>query len=191
MTALAGLSDMIAELERLAKGDSAARALPPVEKWNPQVCGDIGMEIRSDGSWWHEGVRITREPLVRLFSTILRKDEDGTTWLVTPGEKVSVAVADAPFIAVRVDRIGEGVDTALVFTTSLGDVAVAGPDRPIIVKRDPATGAPRPYVRIRGRLDARIGRAPFFELVDMAEERSDGQLWVRSAGADFALGPVA
>jgi hypothetical protein len=191
MTALAGLSDMIAELERLAKGDSAARALPPVEKWNPADCGDIGMEIRTDGSWWHEGVRITREPLVRLFSTILRKDEDGTTWLVTPGEKVSVAVADAPFIAVRVDRIGEGADAALAFTTNLGDVAVAGPDRPITVKRDPQTGEPRPYVRIRGRLDARIGRAAFFELVDLAQERADGQLWVRSAGADFALGPVA
>lgn len=191
MTALAGLSDMIAELERLAKGDRADRALPPVENWNPQACGDIGMEIRTDGSWWHEGARITREPLVRLFSTILRKDEDGSTWLVTPGEKVSVAVADAPFVAVRVDRIGAGADAALAFTTNLGDVTVAGPDRPITVVRDPATGAPRPYVRVRGRLDARIGRAPFFELVDMAEERADGQLWVRSAGADFALGPSA
>ena len=180
------LEQLISSLKSLAAGgEQAAR---PVEKWNPTHCGDAGLEILRDGSWRHEGTRITRESLVRLFSTILRKDADGETYLVTPGEKIRVRVEDAPFLAVRVDRhvgpSGEARDQNLVFTTNVGDVAVAGPERPIRVSFDPATGEPRPYVLVRGRLEARILRAPFFELAEWAERE---RLGVWSGGVCFPL----
>jgi uncharacterized protein len=176
------LEQLLATLKREAGvGD---KRLPPVDQWNPAHCGDIGMEILADGTWKHEGARITREPLVRLFSTILRKDADGQTYLVTPGEKIVVRVEDAPFVAVRVDRHGEGETQTLAFTTNVGDVVVTGPDHPIRVSYD--RGEPRPYVLVRGRLDARILRAPFYELVEWAEPR-DGRLGVWSGGAWWAL----
>jgi hypothetical protein len=168
--------------------------LPPVEAWNPARSSDIGMEIRADGRWWHEGGEIKRERLVKLFSRILRRDEDGSTWLVTPYEKVIVHVADAPFLAVRVDRTGPpGPDQALTFTTSLGDVTHAGPGAPIRVETDPGTGEPAPYVLVRGRLEAKIARPVFYELVDMAEPDPGGRglLGVWSQGQFFVLGPAA
>ena len=183
------LSDLMKTLARTA-GAEGARRLPPVERWNPAHCGDIGMEIRKDGSWWHEGTRISREKLVRLFSTILRKDDDGETYLVTPGEKVIVRVEDAPFIAVRVDQVGEGDNTRLVFTTNVGDVVQCGPEHPLRVETDPETGEPSPYVHVRGRLEARLARPVFYELAEMAETRADGAFGVVSRGAFFSLGPI-
>lgn len=188
------VSDFIAALQREASDGRAAMrppSLPPVDRWNPPFCGDSHIEILADGSWRHEGVRMTRESLVRLFASILRKDEDGVTYLVTPVEKVSVAVADAPFVAVRADRDGEGRGQTIAFTTNVGDVTPAGPGNPIRV--DMRDGAPRPYVLVRGRLEARILRAPFYELVAWAEEQPtpDGpRLGVWSQGAFFPLGPV-
>ncbi|WP_290483130.1 DUF1285 domain-containing protein, partial [Hyphomonas sp. UBA3601] len=133
--------------------------LPPVHLWNPERSADINMEIRADGSWWHEGDPINRERLVKLFSRILRKDEDGSVWLVTPYEKVIVHVADAPFIAVRVERAGEaGPQQSLAFVTNLGDVTLAGPDAPLRVETDPETGEPSPYVLVRGQLEAKLAR---------------------------------
>ena len=170
------------------------RKLPPVHLWNPEHCGDIGMEIRADGSWWHEGRRIGREKLVKLFSTILRKDEDGETYLVTPYEKVIVHVEDAPFRAVRVDRTGQaGADQSLVFTTNLGDVTVAGPEAPLRVETDPATQEPAPYVLVRGRLEAKLTRPAFYELADMAEPNPKDKgrtLGVWSQGQFFEIGPA-
>jgi hypothetical protein len=182
-----GLSDMIAELERLAKEQGGGKRIPPVEQWNPAYCGDVGIEIRADGSWWHQGGRMTREALVRLFASVLRKDADGLTYLVTPAEKILVRVEDAPFLAVRADRAGEGQAQTIAFTTNMGDVVLAGPDHPIRVRTDPQTLEPRPYVRVRGRLEARILRAPFYELVDWAEDR-DGRLGVWSDGVCFEIG---
>jgi hypothetical protein len=177
------LEQLLATLKRDAgTGD---KRLPPVDQWNPAHCGDIGMEILADGTWKHDGARITREPLVRLFSTILRKDEDGLTYIVTPGEKIVVRVEDAPFVAIRVDRHGEGRTQTLAFTTNVGDVVVAGPDHPIRVSYD--RGEPRPYVLVRGRLEARILRAPFYELVEWAE-RLEGKLGVWSADTWWELG---
>ena len=184
------VSDFIAALQRDASS-GVTRAAPPVERWNPAFCGDSYIEILADGSWRHEGVRMTRESLVRLFASILRKDEDGVTYLVTPVEKVSVKVADAPFLAVRADREGEGRGQTIAFTTNVGDVTAAGPERPIRV--DMRDGAPRPYVLVRGRLEARILRAPFYELVDWAREEDTPEgprLGVWSQGAFFPLGPV-
>ena len=152
------------------------------------------MEIRADGSWWHEGDPINRERLVKLFSRILRKDEDGSVWLVTPYEKVIVHVADAPFLSVRVERAGEaGPQQTLAFVTNLGDVTLAGPDAPLRVETDPETGEPSPYVLVRGQLEAKLARPVFYELANMAEPAPDGSdmLGVWSQGVFFPLGPAA
>lgn len=186
-----GLEDTLKAI--LPEGKFAG-PLPPVHLWNPEKSADIRMEIRADGSWWHEGGRITRERMVKLFSRILRKDEDGQTWLVTPYEKVIVHVADAPFLAVRVDVGGEpGPDQALTFSTNLGDQTMAGPDCPLRVETDPGTGEPAPYVRVRGRLEAKLTRAAFYDLVDLAVPAPDGSgvLGVWSRGVFFPLGAPA
>lgn len=169
---------------------SAGEGLPPVEKWNPEHCGTMELEIRRDGSWWHEGRRITRDRLVKLFSTILRKDDDGVHYLVTPVEKQAVRVEMAPFLAVRVDRAERDGEDVLIFTTNLGDLAEAGPEHPIRVEIDPDTKEPTPFVRIRGQLEALITRAVFYELVELAERRGD-DLVIRSGGKDFILGSAA
>jgi hypothetical protein len=176
------LEQLLATLKREA--GALDKRLPPVDQWNPAQCGDIGMEILADGTWKHDGARITREPLVRLFASILRKDADGLTYLVTPAEKIVVRVEDAPFVAVRVDRHGEGETQTLAFTTNVGDVITAGPDH--LIRVSYTDSEPRPYVHVRGRLEARILRAPFYELVDWAEPR-DGKLGVWSGGAWWAL----
>lgn len=162
-------SDSLADIiKRLTPDDKGGRKLPPVHLWNPEHCGDIRIEIRKDGSWWHEGVRIGRERLVRLFSTILRKDEDGI-YLVTPHEKVIVHVEDVPFLAVRVDRLGEvGPNQSLAFTTNVGDVTVASEEAPIRVEIDQDTFEPAPYVTVRAELDAKMTRPVFYELANMA-----------------------
>ena len=179
-TAPAALSGVAAAAEQ-AKG----RGLPPVHLWNPAHCGDIDIRIRRDGSWLHEGAPITREALVRLFSTVLRKDPDGYC-LVTPVEKLRIVVEDAPFTAVRVDRAGE----ALRFLTNVGDTVEAGPENPLRVETDPATGEPAPYVHVRRGLEARLTRPVFYELAEMAEAH-EGELRVTSNGVWFSLGPAA
>jgi hypothetical protein len=176
--------DAVATAAKQAPG----RGLPPVHLWNPAHCGEIDIVIRRDGLWFHEGSPIGREALVRLFSTVLRKDPDGFH-LVTPVEKMKITVEDAPFIAVRVDQIGE----ALRFTTNVGDEVEAGPDNPIRVEMNPRTGEPRPYLHVRRGLDARIRRPVFYELVEMAEERHTPEgprLGVASNGAWFPVGPA-
>jgi len=182
------------ELARfLEVADGGAEGLPPVHLWNPEHCGDIGMEIRRDGSWWYAGSRIGRERLVKLFARILRKDDDGVHYLVTPVEKVVVHVEIAPFLAVRMDVIDDGDTPRLRFTTNLGDVVDAGLERPIRVETDPETLEPTPFVNVRAGLEALMTRSVFFDLAEVAEEVStpDGlQLVVRSCGASFPIGPV-
>jgi hypothetical protein len=172
-------------MQAAAAAAAPKRGLPPVHLWDPPNAGEIDIVIRKDGSWVHEGGVIGREALVRLFSTILRKDADGT-WLVTPHEKLKIKVEDAPFTAVRVDRVGQ----ALRFLTNVGDEVEAGPEHPIRVAVD-ASGEPRPYVHVRGGLEALITRPVFYELVEAAEERAvDGatELGVASNGAWFPVG---
>ena len=187
----------VISLEEVLKAiapDGLDGKLPPVDVWNPERSSDIDMEIRADGSWWHEGTKIKRERLVKLFSRILRRDEDGSYWLVTPYEKVIVHVEDAPFMAIRVDRSGvPGPDQTLVFKTNLGDVTLAGPQARLRVKTDPETLEPAPYVLVRGRLEAKLTRPVFYELADMAVEQhgQSGVLGVWSQGAFFELGPAA
>ena len=160
----------------------------PVENWEPAICDEIDMVIKADGSWWHGGSRITRNGLVELFASLLRKDTDGVTYLVTPVEKLAIRVERAHFLATRVDAKGEGEAQRLFFTTNLDEVVEAGPDSPIRVETDTETLEPDPYVRVRGRLEAAILRSVFYELVELAVER-DGVLGVWAGGAFFPLGP--
>ena len=160
------------------------RGLPPVHLWHPEHCGEIDIVIRADGTWMHEGSPIGRRELVRLFSTVLRRDPDGYH-LVTPVEKMRIRVEDLPFRAVAMERRGD----ALVFTTDVGDEVTADADNPIVVETDPATGEPAPRIHVRRGLEARIARSIFYDLVEMAEVVDD-RLTVRSSGQTFALGPA-
>ncbi|WP_417232795.1 DUF1285 domain-containing protein [Brevundimonas sp.] len=160
------------------------RGLPPVHLWHPEHCGEIDIVIRADGVWMHEGSPIGRAELVRLFSTVLRKDPDGYH-LVTPVEKLKITVEDLPFRAVTLERDGD----RLRFTTDVGDTVEAGADHPIVVETDPVTEEPAPRVHVRGDLWARIVRPVFYDLVETATVEA-GRLVVRSDGGSFPLGPV-
>jgi len=183
----------LAAAAKAASGASAGKKLPPVHLWNPPFCGDLDMRIARDGTWFYLGTPIGRPALVRLFSTILRKDGPDY-FLVTPVEKVGITVDDAPFVAVDFDAAGTGADQTLTFQTQVGDAVVAGPDHPIRVQRDPKTGEPSPYVLVRANLEALIDRKSFYRLVDIGtHEMRDGTNWfgVWSGGAFFAIIPSA
>lgn len=180
-------------LDAIAAAADVPRGLPPVHLWNPAHCGEIDIVIRRDGAWLHEGSPIGREPLVRLFSTVLRRDPDGYH-LVTPVEKLRITVEDAPFVAVRVDRSGAGESAVVRFLTNVGDALEAGPEHAIRVETDAQTGAPAPYVHVRRGLEARMTRAVFYDLVEMAEPRAgpEGVVFgVASHGAWFPIAPPA
>ncbi len=175
--------------ERLA-GRDPKRGPSPVEKWNPPYRGDIGLAIRANGTWEHQGSPILRPALVELFASVLRRDAGGRHYLVTPAEKIDVAVADAPFLAVQMTAGGEGRDQTIIFQTNLGDLARCGPDHPLRFARDPASGGLKPYVLVRGRLEALVTRALYMDLVDLAVPAAhDGgeTLEIRSGGATFPL----
>ena len=152
----------VADMARRQKG------MPPVEKWNPEFCGDIDMVIRRDGSWHYMGTPILRPAMVRVFSTVLRRDEDGKYYLVTPVEKIGITVEDAPFLAVQMAVDGEGQSQALTFTTNLGDIVSAGPDHQLRIDINPQTEEVGPYVHVRGRLEAKLARPIYYDLVDLA-----------------------
>lgn len=183
-----GLAALIAR----AAGDRNAGkdGLPPVDRWNPPYCGDIDMEIRADGTWFYMGTPIGRMPLVRLFSTVLRRDEDGKIYLVTPVEKVGIRVVDAPFVAVEMTRTEEEGEPVLTFRTNVGDVVRAGPDNPL---RFVVTGEKdqlKPYILVRGRLEALVSRAVTYDLLALGEAVDiDGRAMfaVRSAGMTFPV----
>ncbi|WP_353345634.1 DUF1285 domain-containing protein [Aquicoccus sp. SU-CL01552] len=168
---------------------SKTRGLPPVHLWNPPFCGDLDIRIARDGSWYYLGSPIGRPALVKLFSSILKK-EDGKYFLVTPVEKVGITVDDAPFVAVDVEAEGDGRDQVLRFTSHVGDEATAGPEHPIRVERDPESGEPAPYVLIRANLEALIDRKSFYRLVDLGAHH-DGWFGVWSSGTFFPVIPSA
>ncbi|KUJ76451.1 proteophosphoglycan precursor [Ruegeria marisrubri] len=163
------------------------KGLPPVHLWNPPFCGDLDMRIARDGTWFYQGTPINRFQLVKLFSSILKK-EDGKYYLVTPVEKVGITVDDAPFVAVDFEVSGEGKDQVITFTTHVGDTAVAGPDHPIRIVRDPETDEPSPYVLVRANLEALIDRKSFYRLFDLGVEH-DGWFGVWSSGQFFPIIP--
>ncbi|MEH6520746.1 DUF1285 domain-containing protein [Sulfitobacter sp.] len=164
-----------------------SRGLPPVEQWNPPFCGDIDMEIQRDGTWFYEGTPIGRPGMVKLFASILIR-EDENYFLVTPVEKVGIRVQDAPFVAVDFETSGAGTTQRLTFTTNLDDVTVAGPDAPLRFVRDANTGEPSPYVSVRRNLEALIDRKSFYRLVDIGVHY-DGWFGVWSDGEFFRIIP--
>lgn len=164
-----------------------SRGLPPVHLWNPPFCGDLDMRIARDGTWFYEGTPIGRPALVKMFSSILKR-EDGKYFLVTPVEKVGIIVDDAPFVAIDFDATGEGEAQSLRFVTQVDDVAVAGADHPIRVERDAETGEPSPYILIRTDLEALIDRKSFYRLVDLGVHH-EGWFGVWSGGAFFRIIP--
>lgn len=164
---------------------SADNRLPPVEKWNPAHCGDSFMRIASDGTWFHEGSPIGRAAMVRLFSTILRREPDGSYVLVTPVEKLTIAVDDAPFVAIEMKAEGAGRDRRLAFRLNTGDLVVADADHPLrVIERD---DGPHPYVTVRGGLDALIARPVYYELVNLALDEDADPVGLWSEGSFFAL----
>ena len=173
-----------AESIAAAAQESAKGGMPPVDKWNPPFCGDLDMRIARDGTWFYLGTPIGRAGLVKLFSSIIRKDGDDY-FLVTPVEKVGITVDDAPFVALDFDAVGEGKDQKLRFETHVGDTFVAGPDHPIRVTYDD-DGEPSPYVLVRRNLEALIDRKSFYRLVDLGVHR-DGWFGVWSDGKFFAI----
>jgi hypothetical protein len=170
---------------------AAKGGLPPVHLWDPPFCGDLDMQIKRDGTWFYQGTPIGRPALVRLFSTILKREGD-RYYLVTPVEKVGITVDDAPFVAVDFTATGQGRAQELTFVTNVGDSATAGPDHPIRVIRDAQTGEPAPYVLIRANLEALIDRKSFYRLADLGQHADvNGRDWfgLWSGGAFFPMIP--
>jgi hypothetical protein len=181
----AGASTGLSGLEALLKAQAGDR-MPPVERWDPPYCGDIGMAILRDGTWLYQGSPIGRKPLVKLFSRVLRRDADGRYFLVTPAEKVDVAVADAPFLAVEMEVQGAGPDQTLIFRTNVDDVVACGPEHPMRFVAEDGSGGLKPYVHVRGRLEALVTRALYYDLVELAVEEA-GVLGIWSGGHFFVM----
>ncbi len=174
----------LAEIARLAE----EHRLPPVESWNPQHCGDSEMRIARDGSWYHQGSPISRPAMVRLFSTILRREPDGRFVLVTPVEKLDIMVEDAPFVAVELKVEGSGAAMRLAFRLNTGDLVMAGPDHPLRIEQ--REDGPHPYLAVRGGLDALVARSVYYELAQLALAEDGATPGVWSQGAFFPLEPA-
>ncbi|MBX3564302.1 MAG: DUF1285 domain-containing protein [Sphingomonas sp.] len=174
----------LAEIARLVDENR----LPPVESWNPTHCGDSDMRIARDGTWFHQGSPIGRMPMVRLFSTILRREPDGRFVLVTPVEKLDIEVEDAPFQAVEMKTEGTGEAMKLAFRLNTGDLVTAGPERALRFE-DTAEG-PRPYLHVRGGLEALVARPVYYELAQIALANGSDPAGVWSDGAFFPLEPA-
>jgi uncharacterized protein len=175
-------------LDRLAAGvhaPAAAAGRQPID------CGHFDIGIARDGTWHYRGSPIGRMALVRLFSTVLRRESDGTFWLQTPVERGRITVEDAPFVAVELTRRGDGRDQELIFRTNVDDTVAAGADHPLRMVTDPATEAPNPYILVRNGLEARLNRPVFYELVELGREERVGDatlFGVWSKGKFFPLG---
>jgi uncharacterized protein len=179
---LASLS--LAEIAQLA----AEQRLPPVERWNPSHCGDSEMRIARDGTWHHQGSPIGRPAMVRLFSTILRREPDGGFVLVTPVERLDIAVEDAPFVATEMKAEGQGREARLAFQLNTGDIVTAGPEHPLRVAG--TAEEPRPYLHVRGGLEALIARSIYYELADRALDAGEDPPGVWSDGIFFPITPA-
>lgn len=185
-TPVDSLGHSLADAARLL----AEKKLPPVDKWQPTNVGDSHMRIAADGTWFHEGRPIPRPALVKLFSTILRREPDGRHVLVTPVEKLDIEVEDAPFVAVEATIEGSGEQRRIGFRLNTDDYVIAGPEHRIRVETA-ADGAPRPYLHVRAGLQALIGRAVFYELVELALADGGDDVGLWSDGAFFDFGSTA
>jgi uncharacterized protein len=183
------MRDLPPDLARLSLAEImsalAEKRLPPVDQWHPAHTGPSDMRIARDGSWFHQGGRINRPAMVKLFASILRREGDGSYVLVTPGEKLDILVEDAPFIAVEVKSEGEGKVRSLAFRTNTDDLVIAGPANPIrVISRE---DGPHPYVMVRGGMEALIARPVYYELAELAVAEGADPLGLWSGGAFFAL----
>jgi len=181
------MPDLDQLLNEIKQAGSASQKL---KNWQPEQQGSIDIRIAVDGNWYHEGRVFKRPALVKLFASVLRKEESGY-YLVTPIEKLSIEVDDAPFVATMVERVIDNDQQALVFTTNLDERVVADNRHPIRVDIDPLNHEPRPYILVRDQLEALIGRNAFYDLLNLAEESSvDGKhfLTIGSMGTEFILG---
>jgi hypothetical protein len=177
--ALQGIS--LAELQRLID----ERRLPPVDQWQPERCGHSGMRIARDGTWYHEGEAIRRTAMVRLFSTVLRRESDGRHVLVTPAEKLDIDVDSTAFRAVEMSSEGEGRERRIAFRLDSGDAVILGPEHPLsIVETD---YGPLPRILVRHRLEAELTRAVYYELAEIALAEASDPPGVWSDGAFFRL----
>lgn len=174
-----------AELERLA----AERKLPPVDRWDPPACGHSHMRIARDGTWYHEGSPIPRPALVRLFSTVLRREADGRHVLVTPVEKLEIDVECTAFRAIEMTRTGEGGDQRIGLRLDSGDVLVVGREHPLTIVDGPS--GPSPRVAVRHGLEAELSRALYYELAELALASGEEPAGIWSDGAFFPLGTDA
>ena len=173
---LAGLS--LAEIAHAA----AERRLPPIDQWNPPHCGDSGMRIARDGTWFHEGAPIRRPAMVRLFASLLRREDDGRYVLVTPVEKLDLIVEDAPFVAVEARSEGNGAERRIAFRLNTDEPVVAGPDHKVRMVEG------RPYLTVRAGLEAAISRPVYYELAELALEEGADPPGLWSDGSFFPLG---
>jgi len=176
------------ELARLEAASAAPRGQAP-----PRDCGQFAIHIDRDGSWFYQGTPITRASLVRLFSSVLERDADGVYWLTTPAERGRISVADAPFLAVELDRRGTGRNQSLIFRTNVGDIVTADAAHRLRVATDEG-GHPRPYLKVRNKLEARLSRPVFYALVELGREERVGdtiQFGVWSEGTFFPLGSLS
>lgn len=178
------------ELQGVSLGDLQAllaeRRLPPVDRWDPKRCGHSGMRIARDGTWYHQGTPIQRPALVRLFSTVLRRESDGRHVLVTPVEKLEIDVESTPFRAIDMRAEGEGLDQRIAFALDSGDAVILGPGHPLeIVQTD---NGPSPRVLVRHGLEAELTRAVYYDLAELVVNHDDGSAGVWSDGEFFSLG---
>lgn len=166
---------------------------PPVHLWNPDYCGELDMRIARDGTWFYLGSPIGRKPLVKLFSGVIRLDDDNKYYLVTPVEKIGITVDDAPFVAVEMFVEGEGRERIISFRTNVDDFVIMDEDHPFRLEIDQETKEPSPYVRVRTNLEALINRPVFYDLVNLAGEESingEARFGFWSSGQFFELGLV-
>ncbi|MEL6874665.1 MAG: DUF1285 domain-containing protein [Pseudomonadota bacterium] len=173
---LSGIADLV-----------AVQKLPPVEQWDPKETGDSEMRIASNGDWFHQGGRISRPAMVRAFSTLLRREADGSFALVTPYQKLGIAVDDAPFVAVEMESAGQGPDRQLAFRLNTDHLVIADSDHPL---RFPSgTDAPKPYLTVRNGLEAVLARPVYYALAEMALEDGLEPFGIWSHGAFFPIDP--
>lgn len=190
---------MTPDSETLAAADSGAplsldevamrigeQRLPPVDTWRPGREGRIDIRIAGDGTWYHAGTPIRRNRLTRLFSTILRREADGGYALVTPAEKLAIEVEDVPFIAVEAAMEGVGEARRIALRIGSGDLVIAGPDHPLTLRRAPS-GGDALYVRVRGRLDARLARRAHYDLLEAAVNEANDPPGLWSGGMFFSF----
>ncbi len=191
MTAASDVSNPLKGLGDVAK----AKGMPPVERWNPPFCGDIDMRIAADGLWYYMNSPIGRKPLVKLFSSILRLDDDGKYYLVTPVEKCGIRVDDAPLLAIRMSVEGQGQNQVIKFETQVDDEVVLGPHHPMRVADEAGTGGLKPYIVVRRNLEALVARALFYDLVALGVVEgewfgvwSSGQFFPMQKASEIGVG---